>query len=451
MLPASLIAARAAEPPAALNLQNGWFIQSSARVKEPGEALSNPQYSPAGWYPASLPTTVVGALVRDKLYPDPGFGMNLRSIPGTSYPIGENFSNLPMPGDSPFRIAWWYQTRFKLPAGYQGKQVWLHFDGINYRATLWVNGRKIAGPDEVAGMWRLYEFNVTGSVRPGEDNALAVEVTPPNPNDLGINWVDWNPAPPDKDIGLWRPVFLTATGPVELRHPQVVTQLDLPQLETARLTVSVELSNATDRPVKGTLEGKIEAIEFNHEVSLEAHETKAFTFSPGEFPQLNLSHPRLGWPTEMGAQNLYDLDITFETGGETSDRQQVRFGVRQVASEINSDGGQEFKINGRKILIRGGGWSPDFLLRTNPERLEWEIRYALDMHLNTLRLEGKIETDRFFDLCDRYGILVLAGWCCCDHWERWRRWKSEDYTVAADSLRDQVRRLRNHPSVFDWL
>ena len=73
------------------------------------------------------------------------------------------------------------------------------------------------------------------------------------------------------------------------------------------------------------------------------------------------------------------------------------------------------------------------------------------MNLNTIRLEGKIEDDHFLDLCDRKGILVMAGWCCCDHWERWRNWKSEDHVVARESLRDQIRRLRSHPSVFDWL
>ncbi len=67
------------------------------------------------------------------MYPDPYTGMNLRSIPGTTYPIFEDFSNIPMPPNSPFRQPWWFRTEFKLPTEYSGKSLWLGFDGINYR------------------------------------------------------------------------------------------------------------------------------------------------------------------------------------------------------------------------------------------------------------------------------------------------------------------------------
>jgi exo-1,4-beta-D-glucosaminidase len=91
------------------------------------------------------------------------------------------------------------------------------------------------------------------------------------------------------------------------------------------------------------------------------------------------------------------------------------------------------------------------MLRVSPERDEAQLNYVLGMNLNTVRLEGKLETEEFLTMCDKIGILVLAGWCCCDHWEKWKSWKTEDYTVAAESLRDQLRRLSAHASVFDWL
>ena len=120
--------------PAKLFLRKGWSIQSSARVTEKGDAISQNKYQPRNWYPATIPSTVVGTLVEDKVYPDPLVDKNLREIPGCSYPIGANFSNLPMPEDSPFRVSWWYRTQFRLPASYRGKNVWLNFDGINFRA-----------------------------------------------------------------------------------------------------------------------------------------------------------------------------------------------------------------------------------------------------------------------------------------------------------------------------
>jgi exo-1,4-beta-D-glucosaminidase len=454
MVGALVTTARASGDPetsSMLNLRDGWAIQSSAKVQEKGEVLSTTKFTPTGWYPTGVPATVLAALVANKVYPDPYFGMNLRSIPGTSYPIGQNFSRLPMPPDSPFRVSWWYRTEFRLPAEYQGKTLWLHFGGINFRANIWLNGHQVAGSDQVAGAYRVYEFDVTGGVNASETNVLAVEVFPPQPTDLAITWVDWNPAPPDKDMGLWRGVHVTASGPVALRYPHVVTSFDLPSLQTAHLTVTGDLHNASKQAVKGTLKGQIENIQFSQPVELAAGESKVVTFAPEQFSQLNIAQPRLWWPAQLGPQNLYDLKMEFEVQGKVSDRQAIRFGIREVTSELNEEGYRVFKINGKNILIRGAGWAPDMLLRSTPERQEAEIRYVRDMNLNTIRLEGKMEDEHFLELCDRYGILLQAGWCCCDHWEKWDTWEAEDYTISAESLKDQIRRLRSHPSLFDWL
>ena len=108
-------------------------------------------------------------------------------------------------------------------------------------------------------------------------------------------------------------------------------------------------------------------------------------------------------------------------------------------------------MNGRNILIRGAGYTPELMLRSTPERQEAEIRYVKDMGLNTIRLEGKLEDEHFFDVTDREGILVMPGWCCCDHWEKWENWREKDLAVATASLRDQILRLRGRASVFVWL
>ena len=448
---AGLKGAQSSERDLTLTLRDGWALQSSAKVAEKGEKLSTAGFATQGWYFTQTPSTVLAALVENKVYPDPYFGMNLRLIPGTTYKVGENFSNLPMPEDSPFRVPWWYRNQFRVPPSYKGKTVWLHFDGINFRANIWLNGREIATSNQVAGTWRLFEFNITGIALPGEANTLAVEVFPPQPNDLAFTWVDWNPMPPDKDMGIWRSVYITASGPVALRHPQVITRLDLPSLETAHLTLTAELLNVSDRAVQGNLKAKIGGIEAGQRVDLAAKESKLVTLAPENFAQLNIAHPRLWWPAPLGPQDLYDLHVEFESGGEVSDEQDVRFGIREVTSELGQQDQRIFKINGKNILIRGAGWAPDMLLRSSPQRQEAEIRYVRDMNLNTIRLEGKLEDEHFLSLCDRYGIVVQAGWCCCDHWERWKLWKDDDHTIAAESLRDQLRRLRNHACVFDWL
>jgi exo-1,4-beta-D-glucosaminidase len=440
---------RSTEPK--LILHEGWTLQTSAKVEAKGEVISTPQFSPQGWHSATVPTTVVAALVKDKTFPDPFFATNLREYAGMNYPIGGNFSNIAMAPDSPYAVSWWYRKAFEVPAAYKGKTVWLKFDGINYKANIWLNGKQIAKSDDVAGAWRTYELNVTDAAKAGAENVLAVQIFSPTENDLAITFVDWNPAPPDKNMGLWRDVYLTTSGPVALRYPTVVSKLNTPTNDQARLTVTAQVKNGSGQPVKGKLKGQIEEVKFEQEVELAPNESKDVTFTPDTFSQLVVSNPRLWWPVQMGKPNLYPLTMEFEVNGAVSDHSHTEFGIREITSDFNSVGGRAFHINGKNILIRGAGWTPDMMLRENSQRLHDEFRYVRDMGLNTVRLEGKLETKEFFDLADHEGILVMAGWCCCDFWERWPRWKAQDFEIAKQSLRDQIYRLRSHPSLVMWL
>ncbi|MGO9539659.1 MAG: glycoside hydrolase family 2 protein [Terriglobales bacterium] len=474
LIPFFLLAVAVAQPPASTlplgsqplgnqPLGSKWSLQSSARVMATGEAISSASFQTASgnddWMQVDVPTTVVAAQVKNGLLPDPFYGMNLRRYPGLTYPIGFNFSNLPMPPDSPYAISWWYRKEFTLPNvnEFAGKTVWLNFRGINYRANIFLNGKQIADSNEVAGAWRTYEFNVTSSIKPGT-NVLAVQVWAPTENNLAITFVDWNPAPPDKNMGLFREVYLTTSGPVALRHPAVLSKVDSPAGDAhdrAHLTVTTLVKNSSDRAIKGTLKGRIENIEFAQTVELAAGESKDVVFASARYPQLNLDNPRLWWPAQMGTPNLYDLSLSFEVNGATSDAAQTKFGIREITSEVAEQSPDRFKrlfkVNGKKILIRGGGWTPDMMVRETPGRLADEFQYVRDLGLNTVRLEGKLETEEFFEMADQQGILVMAGWCCCDFWEHWGNWKDEDFGIAKASLRDQMYRLRGHPSLLAWL
>jgi exo-1,4-beta-D-glucosaminidase len=434
-----------------ITLQEGWSLQTSAKVEAKGEVISTMRFSPKGWHQVTVPTTVVAALVKEKALPDPFFGTNLRNYPGMNYPIGANFSNIAMAPDSPFAVSWWYRKAFTVPASFKGKTIWLKFNGINYRANIFLNGKQIANSDDVAGAWRTYEFNISNAAKPGAENVLAVQVFAPTEHDLAITFVDWNPAPPDKNMGLWREVYLTSSGPVALRYPTVVSKLNPPANDSAQLTVTAQAKNGTNQTIKGKLKGHFENVEFEQDVELAPNEAKDVTFTPDKFPQLVLSNPRLWWPAQMGTPNLYKLSMEFDTDGAVSDHSNTKFGIREITSDLNSIGGREFHINGKNILIRGGGWTPDMMMRESSQRLHDELRYVADMGLNTVRLEGKLETPEFFDLADQKGILVMAGWCCCDFWERWPKWQPQDFEIAKQSLRDQIYRLRSHPSLVMWL
>ena len=432
-------------------LHQGWALQSSCLFLAKGEQISTAGYKTNGWHSATVPTTVVAALVADKTYPDPYYGKNLRDIPGTTYATGKNFSLLAMPKDSPFRCSWWYRTEFTLPANYKGRHIWLYFGGINNHANIWLNGHLVAGGKDIAGAYRTYEFEVKSLVSSDGPNALAVETIAQTEKDLGINWVDWNPAPPDKDMGLWRGVYLQGSGAVAIRHLMVATHFPNASLDEADLTVEADLRNASDASVTGSLDGEIEGVKFRQTVSLKPGENRTIHFTPDEFSQLRVKNPKVWWPYQMGAQDLHDLNLRFRVGDDLSDHQSVRFGIREITSELNSQGARQFYVNGKKILVRGGGWSPDMLLRPDHARLESDFSYVRDMNLNTIRLEGKLETDDFYDLADERGVLIMAGWCCCDHWEQWKHWQPGDLEIATASLRSQILRMRSHPSLLVWL
>jgi exo-1,4-beta-D-glucosaminidase len=433
-------------------LHEEWQLQSGCKTTADGASISAAQFATDGWLKISVPSTVLAAQVKAGVLPDPYFGSNLRQIPGTTYPVGQNFANLPMSPDSPYACAWWYRKQFAAPAlAAKDNRLWLHFGGINYRGEIWINGKKIADSSAVSGAYRTYDFDVTDAVIPGKPNALAVKTTAPTEKDLGINWVDWNPCPPDKDMGLWGAVDLVETGPVTVRSPLAITHFSDGSLNRADLTVYAELHNSTSNPIKGVLSGTAAGAKFEKPVELAAHEDQTVVFSPEQFPALRIQNPKPWWPRQMGEPHLERLTVTFSAQGHAIDEQSVNFGIREVTSELTANGSRLFRVNGKPILIRGAGWSQDMLLRTDENRLRSQFDLVQDMNLNTIRLEGKLETEDFFRLADERGILVMLGWCCCDHWEHWKDWTPQDLTIATQSLRSQMLRLRHHASLLVWL
>jgi exo-1,4-beta-D-glucosaminidase len=157
------------------------------------------------------------------------------------------------------------------------------------------------------------------------------------------------------------------------------------------------------------------------------------------------------WPRQMGVPNLYELSMRFAIGKQVSDEDTTHFGIREITSQLDDRGRRVFSVNGKKILIRGGGWAPDMLLRESAAHLDTQFDYVRAMNLNTIRLEGKLESDQFYDLADRRGVLIMAGWCCCDFWEEWEKWQPGDLDIATAQLRSQIMRMRNHPSMLVWL
>ncbi|MCK5861060.1 MAG: beta galactosidase jelly roll domain-containing protein, partial [Candidatus Hydrogenedentes bacterium] len=429
---------------------DSWYIQSSAKLEQGGELLSMPDVNLEGWYPISVPKTVLAGLVDNGVYEDPYYGLNLKGIPG--YQEG---AWLIQKDDSPFRDPWWYRVEFDLPEQQDARVFTLHFEGINYEANIWLNGKKIADHETVVGMFRRFEFPVTDGLDYGKKNVLAVEIIPPGllPDleyktkqvEATTGWDDHNPQPPDMNMGVWQPVYLHEQGEISIRHPYVESELTLPGLEQAKLTVSAWLRNNTHTRVSGVFSGVIEDRAFSQEITLEPDETREVFFHPDDFEGLVVDKPRVWWPNPVGTQEMYALELKVAVGNVLSDTAATDFGIREITSYINDEDWRGYRVNGRNILIRGGAWMTiDMLLNLDENLYDALVRHAREANLNMLRSEGFSirELAPFYRLCDKYGIMVtqqIFG----------RNLPDEPLAIAC--IEDMMLRIRNHPSLAHFL
>jgi len=421
-----------------------WEIQESAKAQQRGAEVSSAGFATRGWYPVSGRATVMAGLLENGTYRNVFYSDNLR----TAQPPDSS-------GDL-FVVPWWYRTEFILAKEAPGMRTLLRVNGMITSADVWVNGHQVADQGAVAGAYPVQELDVTRWVHAGT-NVLALLVRPSDPRtSLSIGWVDWNPTSPDNNMGPWRGVDIVRTGPVELRFPQVTSKLSLPDLAHAALTVNVEARNLDAVAHDATITGVLAGVSLRRTIHLAPGQEQSVSFSPKTDPGLDLSHPKVWWPADMGAHPLYGLRMAAAVDGATSDEASVTFGIRSVSSHLTPKGYRQFVINGKPVLIRGAGWAPDLFLRDDPKRMEAEFSYVLNLGLNAIRSEGKLESAHFYDLADRDGIMILPGWECCDKWESaagtgGAPWDAGDRTVAADSMASEARLLRDHPSVIGFL
>lgn len=438
----------------------GWQLQDIAKVPESGEVLSNPGYSAANWYKATVPGTVLTSLVNEGVYPEPLYGENNRP------------DKIP---ESLCRTSYWYRTELTIPAGFNGKHVWLNFDGINYIADIWANGRRLG---EIRGAFSRGVFDITSIAGAGERVAIAVLIKPPpNPGEpqeqtvaLGMGgnggvmshdgptfissqgW-DWIPAIRDRNMGIWQNVTLTSTGPVVIQDPYVVTDLPLPQTDRAEVMIEAKVRNVSGEKQTGVLRGTLG----DHRI-----ESGLLVLSPGESTltkfKVSIDRPKLWWPNGLGDPYLYPLELRFQVGSVVSDTERLNVGIREVSYSIAGSDNLGLVVNGVPVFAKGGNWGMDEAMKRSPrERLEAQIRLHREANYTIIRnWVGQSTSEDFYDLCDRYGILVWDEFFQPNPSDSGRARGGNGDDDIADipmylaNVREKVLRFRNHPSIALW-
>ena len=430
-------AACAKEKPAAgdrLVLGDGWTLKSAAVPQQ---------------FTASVPSTVAGTL-----YEAGYFGGNLLEA--------RNYEKV---DKAVFDDTWTYSTTFAGKPG-RGQHAELVFDGLDYYADIFLNGKQIASSDTTAGVFIRRAYDVTKLLK--NRNKLEVKLRRAQDGDLNHGYVDWNPRPLDESMGIVRPVTLHTTGAVSVEDVYVIPDLDVETFASADLTVRVTLCNKEDKPVSATIELDLKDLTKEEgffdivNVALGAGETKEFTLTPKEAQNLHLDNPSVWWSWDLGEPNLYGLNVKVRADDVVSDAKDVTFGIRKIESRLTGDNYRQFTLNGKDILLKGAGWTDDIFMLDTPESIERQVRYVMDMNLNLIRFEniwGKDDT--VYDLCDRLGVLALVGWSCQWEWENYCGLPEVSHfgcingkeveDLAVRYFQDQVVRLHNHPAVIAWL
>jgi hypothetical protein len=433
-----------------MSLSGGnWKIQRASEVTGTGENISKPGFENNDWVVATVPGTALVSYWNAGALPDPNYADN-------QLMISESF----------FNSDFWYRNEFEVPSTFKGERMFLNFDGINWKAEIFVNGKQTGRID---GAFIRGKFDVTDLIKPGKTNSIAVlikkndnigvikEATQldhdKNGGILGadnptyhasIGW-DWIPTIRGRNIGIWNDVFLNVTGAVTIEDPFVTTDLSLPDTTAADISIAVTLRNHKSEKISGTLTGKFGETSFEQEVSLEPSSSKVLKLNPSNIPALHLTNPKLWWPKGYGNPYLYNVELVFKTNSGISDKKEFKSGVRKMAfDETNQI--LNIYINGRRFIGRGGNWGfPESNLEYREREYDIAVAYHADMNFTMIRnWVGQTGDDEFFEACDRYGVMIWQDFWLANPADGP---DPDNPQMFIYNARDVIKRIRNHPSM----
>ncbi|MCL5746090.1 MAG: hypothetical protein M1541_19535, partial [Acidobacteria bacterium] len=348
---------------------------------------------------------------------------------------------------------WWFARKFTLPAGWRGKSLRLYFDGLDYSGSVYLNGQPLG---HHAGMFGGPEYDISALADFQEENELVVRLDQPPAYWTGIlkgspgfGWHYGHLI----STGIWRDVRIEAAPALEISGPYVVTR-SLAPAATLRIEYYVDNHGTAARTV--TVTGSIQGETFPGQA--ERFENR-FTAPSGHSryrTEVRVGQPRLWWPRNYGAQDLYRLNLTLGSASGALDATSAVFGIRTIqmrplpASAPETDYRWQFVINGQPIFIKGANWCwSDPMLQVNRAKYDRLLELAARAGIQMFRAWGGgiIETDEFYNQCDRRGLMVYQEFPIC-----WGPLDFEftDAAVIDDQVSRVVKRLRNHPALVMW-
>ena len=381
-----------------------WSLQSSERVSSDMARLSQPGLDVSPWHRVAARSTVMAGLIENDVYND------------TELFFSDNLKQLV--GNSTFQSPWIYREEFTLMPT-DGQYFTLKTHGITSKADIYVNGALIASSTKQQGSFGGHQYDLTEHLQDGT-NCILIRAYPTDYlRDFAMGFVDWNPYPPDNGTGIWRDVEISQTGAVSMSPFRVISDFTKPT-DKVMVTLKTDLINHSWKSVFTTINGTVVAPDGSDATLFQS----TFTLRPREAKtaviEVHINKPEVWWPASLGEQPLYTIEAVAVLDGKISDFSRPQeFGIRHVASHVNEHNDTIFSVNGQPFQVLGAGYSPDMFMRFDEARVGYIFDYMLDMGLNTVRLEGKQEHPELYTLADRMGLMVLAGWECCDKWEGW--------------------------------
>ncbi|MFW6279966.1 MAG: beta-mannosidase [Planctomycetota bacterium] len=407
--------------------------------------------SPASRYPATVPGCVHTDLMEVGEIPDPFYRDNETELMW----IGET--------------DWTYERTFAVAETFlHNDHILLRCDGLDTLAEIEINGEHLASTDN---MFRTWEFDVASMLQPGE-NSIAITFRSPveygrrrQENDRylagagsehridGIQWLrkeqcnfgwDWGPKCPTS--GIWRPIRILGLDGPRLGDTRIrQNHLDDGGVE---LGITARTDFAGETPLQLTA-------ELNFEDETVTTETDFVEGGEGNVT-LQVDDPELWWPNGMGPQNLYDVTVRLlDESGEVLDSQDKRIGLRRLELVREPDQWGEsfhFAANGIPFYAKGANWIPAdvFQPRVTEKRYREHLTSAAEANMNMIRVWGGgiYENDAFYEICDELGLCVWQDFMfACGAYPA----DDPDFMRnCEEEFRDNVRRLRHHPSIALW-